>query len=239
MDTSGHITVKNSGGTTIATGTTALSAAGWAYIEFKLVINGASGSIEVHLNGVSEIGTTTGNFGSTGVDSVNLTIGGVAIQTDYDDMYACDTTGSAPNNTFLGDVRVTTEFPTSDGAHTAWTATGGGSHYTQVSDATPDDDTTYVSDSTPNDIDTYGFGDIDGGATVYGVQVNLYARKDDAATRQVAPVIRQASTDYVGTTVTLTATYTYYSQVYNQDPTSTNWTPGNVNSDEYGVKEIA
>jgi hypothetical protein len=108
-----------------------------------------------------------------------------------------------------------------------------------VNEHPPTDDTTYVSDSTPGDIDSYTVTDIDGGATVYAVQTNMWARKDDAATRQIAPVIRQASTDYVGTTVTLGTTYQYYSQLYDKDPTAAAWTAANVNSDEFGVKEIA
>lgn len=238
-DASGHIVIKNNGGTTIATGTTVLAANTWYFIEIKLFVNvgtPASGTVEVHLNGATEIASTTGNFGSTLPDRFSCL--GLNGNTDFDDLYALDTTGST-NTTFLGDCRITTVMPTGDGAHSQWTPTGGTTHYTEVDDTTPDDDTTYVSDATPGDIDTYTFADIDGGATIFGAQSNLYARKDDAGTRQIAPVIRQSGTDYVGTTVTLGTTYTFYEQIYDQDPTGTNWTPSTFNGDELGVKEIA
>lgn len=237
----GILRVQNSGSTTVATGTTALNPGTWYYVEVKVVIAGASGSVEVHLNGVSEIAATTGNFASTNVDTIGLNgaRSGASNTVDFDDIYVLDTTGSAPRNTFLGDVRVATIYPSSDGAHTAWTPDSGTAHFSRVNETTPDGDTSYVSDSTPGDIDSYGFGDIDGAATVYGVQTNLYARKDDAATRQIAPLTRQASTDYVGATVTLGSTYTTYSQLFNQDPVAADWTAGNVNADEFGVKEIA
>ncbi len=238
LNTSNQLVVRNSAGTTIATGTTVFVAGSWHYIEVKIVV-GTSGTVEVHLDGVVEIASTTGNFGTTNVDTIrvqNATSNHIEL---FDDMYACDTTGSAPNNTFLGDVRVATVYPNADGAHAAWTPTGGGSHFSQVDETPPDGDTTYVSDSTPGDIDSYVTGDIDGNATVYAVQVNLYARKDDASTRQIAPVVRQASSDHVGTTVTMLSTYAFYSQLYDQDPTSSAWTAANVNSDEFGVKEIA
>ncbi len=240
LNSSGKIIIRNSGGTVIATGTTTIVAGVWNYYEVKAFINGASGTCEVHLNGVSgEIASTVGNFGSSNIDTfltTQIVSGG---NSDIDDIYVLDSTGSAPRNTFLGDVRVETVYPTSDGAHTAWTPNSGSTHWTQVSETPADGDTTYVGDSTPNDIDTYGCGDIDTGATVYGVQVNMYARKDDASTRQIAPVIRQSGSDNVGTTVTLASSYSFYSQLYNQDPTSADWTPTTVNADEFGVKEIA
>lgn len=238
-DATGKLSIRNSGGTVIATGTTVLTTATWYYIEFKLVIAGASGTIEIHLNGASEITTTTGNFGSTNAGAIVLQAPGTSGNSDYDDLYILDTTGSAPQNTFLGDVRVETIYPTADGNHTQWTPNSGSTHYTQVDEAQADGDTSYVSDSTPGDLDTYAFGDIDTGATVFAVQRNIYARKDDANTRQIAPVTRQSGTDYVGTTVTLSSSYVTYSQLDNQDPTGSNWTPTTVNADEFGVKEIA
>ncbi len=67
----------------------------------------------------------------------------------------------------------------------------------------------------------------------------MYARKDDAAVRQIAPVIRQAGSDNVGATVTLSSTYQFFQQIYNQDPTAADWTPTTFNADEFGIKEIA
>jgi hypothetical protein len=238
VNLSGFIVVRNSGGTVIATGTSALIANAWNYIEVKLFVNGASGTVEVHLNGVTEIASTTGNFGSTNIDTIGINQTTSNSNTDYDDMYVLDTTGSSPRNTFLGDVRVETIYPTGAGAHTQWTPDSG-SNWARVSEAQADGDTSYVADGTPNDLDSYVFGDIDGGATVYGIQTNLYARKDDAATRQIANLIRQASTDYIGSTVTLSSSYAFFSQLYNQDPTAADWTATNINADEFGIKEIA
>ncbi len=237
LNASGKIEVINSGATVIATGTTTLVVSTWYYIEFKLFENGASGTCEIKLNGVSEIASTTGNFGSTTIGQVQLisVVGGSV----FDDLYVLDTTGASPRNTFLGDVRVETIYPNADGAHSQWTPNTGTTHYTQVNEAQADGDASYVSDATPNDLDTYAFGDIDVGATVYGVQTNLYARKDDANTRQIAPVVRQSGSDNVGTTVTMATTYVDYTQLYNQDPSSADWTPTSVNAAEFGVKEIA
>jgi hypothetical protein len=237
VNASSIIQVRNSGGTVIATGTTALVNGAWNYIEVKLFVNGASGTVEVHLNGATEIASTAGNFGSSNIDTIG--VNGSSAVHSWDDMYCCDTSGSSPRNTFLGDVRVETIFPTGAGNHTQWTPNGAASNWDCVDENPPDGDTSYVSDATVGHLDSYVFGDIDAGATVYGVQVNLYSRKDDAATRQIANLIRQASTDYAGSTVTLSSTYAFYSQIFNQDPTPADWTAANVNADEFGIKEIA
>jgi hypothetical protein len=236
-----NMTIKNSGGTVIGTGTTVEIMDTWYYFEMKIFVNGASGTCELRLNGVSEIATATGNFGSTNIGKIAFItgpdVGGASTTAYFDDVYVIDTGGST-NNTYLGDSRVVTSYANAAGTHTDWTPTTP-PNYAATNEHPPDGDTSYVYSSTPGNIDSYNFTDIDGGASVHGVQVNLYARKDDAATRQIAPLIRQASTDYVGSTVTLGSSYQFYSQLYDQDPTSSNWTAANVNADEYGVKEIA
>lgn len=242
VNAAGKLQVRNGSGTVIATGSTVISQLVWFFVELKVFVNGASGTCEVHLNGVSsvpEIASTVGNFGSTNIDTIGYTIptssatGGLV-----DDIYVVDTTG-AVNNTFLGDVQVEWKPPDGDGAHTAWTPTGGGAHYTQVADATPDDDTTYVSDATVGDIDTYTMTDVDGGSTVYFVQKVMYARKDDAGARQLAAVTRQAGTDHVGATKTMSATYAFYTEIDDTDGAGSAWTAATLNADEFGVKVIA
>lgn len=246
VSATGKIEIRNAANTIVATGTTTILANQWNYVELHVFVNTgtpASGTVELRLNGAAEIASTAANLGSTAINQVRIMSNTGGASNDFDDMYCVDNTGSAPNNTFLGDVRVVTIMPTADGTYSAWTPAGGGSHFSKVNETSgssfPDGDTSYVSDSTPNDLDSYVCADIDAGATVYGVQHNIYARKDDANTRQIAPLIRQASTDYVGTTVTLTATYAFYTQLYDKDPTSSAWTAANVNGDEFGVKEIA
>lgn len=242
VDATGHLAVLNSGSTTIATGTTVLNINTWYYVELKGFINGASGTCELHLNGSSgEITSTTGNFGSINFDTITLNpsaVSGPAIK--FDDIYVVDTSGPAPRNTFLGDVRVATLMPNGDGTHSQATPDSGTSHFARVDEILADGDTSYVFDSNVGDMDTYTVpASIPSAATVYGVQHNLYERKDDAGTRQIAPVIRQGGTDFVGTAVAPSLNYAFASQIYNQDPTGSDWTPANVNGDEYGFQVAA
>ncbi len=236
INASNHIEIRNSTPTLIATGTATLNPGTFYYIEIKLVINGASGTVEVHVNGATDIASTTGNFGSTGIDNwgaLGRTQGMV-----IDDLYVFNGSGGV-NDGFVGDVRVQTLYPNGAGNSTQWTPNGAASNYLCVNEAIPDDDTTYVSDSTVGHIDQYTLDDVDGGASVKCAQTNVYARKDDGSTRQVAPIWRQSSTDYVGSTVTLTSSYSFYLQQYDTDPSGAAWTPSALNGDQLGVKEIA
>jgi hypothetical protein len=104
-----------------------------------------------------------------------------------------------------------------------------------VNEHPPDGDTSYVSDNAIGDKDTFAVTTIAGGS-IRGVQTNLYARKEDAGFRQVAPIIRVASTDYQGTSETLTTSYVDGTQLYDQNPgTSTTWTVSDINAAEFGM----
>jgi hypothetical protein len=247
VTSAGAVRIKNSGGTTIATGASGLVVAnGWVYIELKAVINGASGSITTQANGAADIALTTGNFGSSNLDGIQsyyVPVAGSYFPTfDFDDFYVLDTSGT-DNTTFLGDVHVETIFPAADGANTSWTPDSGSPHFSRVNEKTstfPDDDTSYIYSSTAGQRDSY---DMDTLAilsgSIFGVQVGMYARKDDAATRQIASVVRQGGTNYDGATQTLSTSYVDYTEILENDPSDgADWTVAKVNSAEFGVKLV-
>lgn len=223
------------------TGTAVLTANAWNYVEVHVKVNGASGQVSTQVNGSADIPTTTVNLGTTNIGAVelyadsNINFGGWNV---FDDLYFLDTSGPSPRNTFLGDIRVETLFPDADGSDNDWTPNTGSNHFSRVDDNPPDDDASYVTSATVGDRDTYKYGSLSTlSGTVFGVQTNLYARKDDATARTLAPVIRQGGTNYDGTaTGGLSTSYVFYSEIFEQDPTGTDWTIATVNADEYGVK---
>jgi len=235
----------NASGTVLATGTTPIRASVWYYVEMKVVVHASAGTVELRLNGSStaECSATGVNTGSSNIDNVLLSAeyySGMVTQSD--DMYGVDTTGSAPTNTWLGEVRVCTLIPNGNGANTAWGGTGTGG-FGEWDDITAhDDDTTYVSSSTPGDRETSTLTDLSAAtSTVFAVQTNLVARKDDAGTRTIAPVVVIGGTPYDGTTTAaLSSSYADYTQLYDRlDPSGATWTASTVNAMETGVKEIA
>jgi hypothetical protein len=115
-----------------------------------------------------------------------------------------------------------------------------GANWQEVDEVTPPDgDTSYNYESSVGDIDTFVTPGVSAASTVYGVQTNLYARKDNTGARQVSDIVRQGGTDYAGTTGTLSASYQFFSTLRNQDPTNSNWTAANVNADEFGYKLVS
>lgn len=254
ITTLGKLQVKNSSGTVLATGTTTLSTATWYYIELKWDCNGASGSIEMKLNGSSEIASTVSNIGSTGIDNIHIVRDGdntyyarpASATADYDDIYVLDTSAS-PNNDFLGDVAVETTYPDGDSGvanHLQWTPSGGGTHYNQVNEHTsgtyPDGDTSYVAEQTVGERDSYTFTDLSILAgSVYGVQTFAYARKDNSGTREFAMVARPGSTDRDGATKTLGTSYSFFTEIRETNPdTSAAWTISEINATEFGLKLV-
>lgn len=233
--------ITNSAGTVIATGTTTINVSTWYYVELKGFVNGASGTCELQLNGVSEIASTVGNFGSTNVDNILLNKPAAfssAAHFLFDDIYVSDAT------TFLGDRHVETIFPTADGNYTQWTPDTGTAHFSRVNENSgtyPDGDTSYVSDATVGHRDSYTMGDLSVlSGSIAAVQSVMYARKDDAATRQIAAFIRRSSADYDGATATLATTYAFYTEIRETDPsTSAAWDISGVNAAELGVKTVA
>ncbi|HET9613702.1 MAG TPA: hypothetical protein VFP22_02725 [Candidatus Limnocylindrales bacterium] len=227
----------------LGTGTRTITSGVGHYIELKVVFHGSTGSLEVRVDGTTDLSLTGLNTAPSGNAYANrFGIGarsGFQASHDYDDVYVCDSTGSA-NNNFLGDVRVSALVPTGAGNYTQWTPSTG-SNWQNVDDGAPNGDTDYNSDSTTGHRDSFVMGDLPAtAATVLAVQYSLVARKDDAGTRQIAPFVRIGGTDYDGTTVSVSSSYDLYREIHETSPASSvAWTVSEVNGMEYGYKEVA
>lgn len=231
----GHYAVS----TLLDTGITELTTNQWYWIEMKYYAHDSSGTVDVYLNGSSEISFS----GDTVYSSADITRVGFGhesySETTYiDDFYICDDAGSAPTNTYLGDVKVESLFADGAGNSTDMTPSTG-SNYQCVDENPPNDDTDYVYEATTGDHDTYSFGNLTAASgTIYGVQQLVYARKADAGSRTIKSVVRSGSTDYPNSTNhILSDSYLYHIDVLEDDPdTASAWTISGVNAAEFGVK---
>lgn len=148
IDSTGRIVAKNVSGTVIGTSTLpAVTATGWYHIESKIVINAATGSIEVRVEGQTVLNLTNINTGSTAVSQIACTgysLGGDTKNTQHwmKDLVVWNNLGSL-NNTFLGPVLVTNLVPTGDAALN-WTPSTGTNGWS-ILDNIPPDDTKYLS----------------------------------------------------------------------------------------------
>ena len=208
------------------------------YFEFKVKINNTTGSVVIRVNEQEKLNLSNIDTQNTANAYANrIQIGGY-FGIKIDDLYICDGDGTT-NNDFLGDVRVCALFP--NGADVSEWTPSAGANYECVDDNPANDDTDYVSSSTANQIDTYALSDLPAfTGDIKGVQALLCARKDDAGTRQIAQVIKPDATNHVGTTRELADNYTYYRELWENNPDTTNpWTISEINSLKAGVKMVS
>lgn len=246
LNADGTVTAKRggSGGTALGSSTFAFSTGNWYYLEFKGFINSSTGTVDVRINGSTSIisltGKNTQNTANSTANAVYITLGSsTTVGGVIDDLYICDTTGSI-NKDFLGDVKVETLYPTSDGYSLQWATSTGSTHYALV-DEVPPNTTDYVLTSGIGYIDSYGMSDlVSTSGSVFGVQYNMFARKDDAGSRVISPIYYTSSTPYSGSTYSIGDTFQYYLEIKEQNPnTASFWTISEINSLESGVKLVS
>ena len=88
-------------------------------------------------------------------------------------------------------------------------------------------------------MDSYEFSDlVTLSGSIYAVQVNSWARKDDVGSRTLNAITRPVSTTYSGTSpASLGNTYSYTVFGFEFNPeTSGYWTVAEINAAEFGVK---
>ncbi len=219
----------------VAFGTTELQTDTWYYLEF----HATDTSAEIHLDGVSEIAPTAGDYAAPW-DEVSFSYQVLAGNKSMlvDDVYALDPT-TGVNTDFLGPVVVRTLYPRNDATYTDFTqypATPT-DHFSHVNERFIDYDDTFVFDGTPGDKDSYKMP-IYGTDLIFGAQLNLGARAGDAGPNEIEPLIRQSGSDYTGDTSSLGYDYFFYSWLLDQDPTGADWTPLTVWSDEFGMEIV-
>jgi hypothetical protein len=241
MDATGHLIVSRAG-TTLAT-SVAMVAVGESYIEWKITISDAAGTYDVRLNNVSILSGSavdTKNTANAFANTIKFGDSFLNSAAAIDDIYVCDGTGAAPNNTFLGDVRVDATYPVGVGANSGMTPIAG-ANWTNVDENPANDDTDYVSSAVAATKDTYDCTNITHNPTaIYGVMVTMVARKDDAGARSICSVTRSGGTDNDGATQALSTTYAHYTEIVALDPNGAiAWTKTNLNAAEFGSKVAA
>lgn len=232
------------GGALLGSSSVALKANAWYYLELKVLVDPAAGTVRVRLNGTTVIdlaGVNTRNTGVSQITQVGFSAVNNSTIQDYTDIYVLNTLG-AVNNDLLGDCRVPCLLPTGAGAYTEFTTLfGAATQWQATADNPADDDVSYIASATPGQRSTFAFADLPAGlsGTVAAVIVNHESRKDDAGSRTIAGMVRLAAVDAAGAGTSKGNNYTVDQEIFETDPSAAAWTVGNVNAAEYGMKEIA
>lgn len=218
----------------------------WYYVECSIDLSGdpISVTVTVKINGNTWVSAVTA---STGVAVASTLLGLCKANahkfsavsgnnTNIDDVYILDGTGT--NNTFYGDVTISAIYAESDNSiqWAPFPATPTTS-FDKISIVPPPYDADYIFDSTVGHVDLFNWNDISSfTGTVQGVQMSMFARKDDEGYRAITAVVGSfvspmALWSYLGDS------YVYYVYNWDENPDLVlPWTVANFNAQTFGVK---
>ena len=246
--------VENSGGlprfklvrgvTTIATGPTfALNQ--WFYFEFKVDALTAAATYELRQNEVTVLsgsGANLANTGANGADSIGWgyqASGGFL----YDDVYICDTTGTAPQNTFLGDVVAVHVLPQAEGHQIDWTPSVGTDNAANVDEAGASTADFNSSDTNAQE-DYYTFANIPatGLGTIYGIRISGSFAMASTGSRVARYRYYDGATEFtLGSNVSAASiSVVELPQIAQVNPnTGVAWTKTEIDNAEFGVEVVS
>jgi len=216
----------------------------YSYMEVRVVIDDAAGIVTVHLDEIEITALTvqdTQNGGTGVIDSIQCN--GTSDVIFFDDFYITDNVGAAPQNGFLGNMHITTAVAISDSTPldiTIIEPTAPTTHFDKVNQIPADGDTSFLASKTPGDQDMFNFSPLpilSGNGDVFGIQVNVFAKKDNEGPRQVKPIIDPGVAISVGAALELTTVYRFGISMFQQNPdTSLDWTEAEVDSSKVGFE---
>lgn len=242
------------GSTLLGTSSIALVQGVWTYVEAKVLLNASTGTVDMRFNNVSVLSLTGQNTANVAGNTWNEARFGPVTQADgfgdtsngakfwyIADFVLMDGSGATSNN-FLGDVRVDAMEPTTNGTTIGWTPLTG-TNVSQINETLLDDDTSYVSATSSTVTDIYKTGTQPvSGATILGVQVNVTAKKVDAGTSTIAPVIADSGGGaHAGVTQTLGVNYQDCFQAYDINPvTGVAWVDADIGptATQFGMEKV-
>lgn len=209
----------------------------WQWVEVKIGLgtDGTSGSLEVRVDGAVKQANVTGidtfnNANNAYLDIVyfNGKTNGVRI----DDVIIMDGTGTRMND-YLGDTKIDTLVPNSNGSVTDWTASAG-SQYQCVDDGIggSNDDTDYVYTSAAGLLNLQMSNFSDNPTSAHAVQVRTRASKTNVGSRQFRTNLISGVSTGNGPTKGMGIGYSWMrTGIFETDPnTSATWTKAAVNA---------
>lgn len=247
----GSIYFTDSTGAVVASALNALSANGWYYYEIQNGIGPGSGSgagtAALRVNG-QPISSFPDITGVNTQKSANASMSAIAFSgpggsTSFDDTYFCDGTtgpGTYPCNSFLGDIRNSTQFAVGNGGTIDWTPLAN-TNWHEISETAMDSDVSYNRSNSAGAIDLFNpavlGADID---QVICLCVTIAVRLEDAGARFIAPCIQLGATVYVGTPQAVDLSYIYLTSYWPINPsTGASWTTTEVNDCQFGYKIVS
>lgn len=236
----GAVTLKNNvSGTVVSTVDGFVTLDVYAYYELVHYQHDSVGYVQLWKDGVKILeilneDTTNGNNFRTVNGEAGLG------QYYYDDMYVLDGSGST-NNSRLGDVRVDTIYPDSDGTTSDFIPFIAGDNYAMMDETLTDEDGTFIEAGTISAEEYSSFPTPSLGTVIYGVQHSVHHRKTDAGTVDMnLKTFKPGGTGKkIHTVDTSNDDYTFTSAVFDTDPDdSGTWSDSRVGATEFGFSIV-
>lgn len=205
------------------------------YQHVECMLDVAGQAAEVRVNGVTVASVSGHNFGGTDISqwaAGKEQAGGVGLSPKMADMRAGDASGTI-NNDFMGDRRVFTDFPVSDGSPVTFTPSTGATAFPCVDETAPNDNTDYIEATAVGNKARMGFAAVAAGvASINGIGFANYAEKTDVGDSSLRVNAVSGATDLAGTERALSQAYNYMPfQDFGEDPAaSAPWTPTTANA---------
>lgn len=243
VSTSGQVFVYNNGTLLGSSGAGAVPLGTWCYFEVGAVIDPSAGSITLVSNGSTTV------LALSGVNTKGSSSYGTVQRIDWGHspadnsmppvahFYFCDNTVPAPWNTFLGDVRVSTQLPTGNDA-VQFTPNGLANNWQNAAKVPPLPATDFNSDANVGDQDTFVMAPMPSNlSTVFGLHLKGICAKSDAGTRGIKLVMKSGATTSVGTNNALGTGAQQFRQLFQTDPNTGNaWAQSAVNGGKPGYQ---
>jgi hypothetical protein len=212
----------------------------WKYVEFRVKCHNTNGEYELRINEQVVLSDTALNT-QAGANPYHNGFGFVALSSSagpiFDDFYLLDSSGTV-NNTFLGNMRVCTLRPDSDGDSSAWTPNSG-ANYAMVDEVQSDDDSTYVEGATSGDKDLYHYESLPQVTdAIKAVQIVTECRETDAQTFNIQMPVKSGALEDDGSgQVVGSSDYVQRFRLMDVNPiTGLPWTIAEVNAAQFGIK---
>jgi len=240
VTSSGRVSA-NGGGNTLLTTTASpvLAADTWHYLEVKVVCHDTAGAYEIRIDNQTVLSGTDVDTRATD-DSRYVMFQFRNYYQCLDDIYICDTDGTA-NNDFLGQIVIEGLLPTADGDSSDWTPSSGTDHAAMVDDIPPDDDTFYVESNTENAADLYDYANLSLITTepILGLQVNTDVRMNEfPGDIDLYQPVKSGGTTNDGDPANVAMDdYEVATRILETDPaTGSAWTASGVDGAQFGIK---
>jgi hypothetical protein len=220
---------------------TSYTVTGYTYVEWQAVIDAATGSVSLTINGVSEFvsgSLNTRNGGNSWANRFRLGVLSTTASTRtlaFDDLYSASTLSPGVTGA-CGPVSIRALFPNGAGTATAWSASPGAPNWSQAADGSPDGDSSYVYTATPGAQDRYNFTNLPVTGLVKGVQLVWNAVNEDLIDRFVRPVVLTAGSLASGSTYALSGVYHSSTALWEMNPASASgWHSTQIADAEFGL----